>query len=483
MERFLERAARPGPGGPDRAAGRPTEPARWIAAEESRRSIDRGASPRRRARRGEAARDDRPPLPADARPDRPGRLTRAVSDRPGARDASCSSAGSRRGEVVRLDPTRARRPALGRAAEPGRGPAPLDRASAGARAWPCAPRSSPTSSPVASTSIPATRLEGVGGAGAGARAAPGVRGAGRALGDGDPPAPGARTIARPGSTSCSPAAAGSGGRRATAASEPRVAFVARDFAGGWPDGRTTTEPLDDAEAAVLDDSRATRGELRGRPGRGDGSGAVAGPRGRCGAGCARGLVDQRPVRPAAARAVEAWPRPWHEASRAARPGRPRPRLARGRRRLDRPEGRWSRARAGSRADAEAGLLAWIDVLLDRYGVLTREIVALDPWAPPWGELAALAGPGRAAGRAAPGLLRRGALGVQYADRRGGRGAGRAGRRRRSRTRDRSCSPPLDPANLYGAGAPLDIPLLEGGTARLSAVAGELPGPVAAAGRS
>ncbi len=29
----------------------------------------------------------------------------------------------------------------------------------------------------------------------------------------------------------------------------------------------------------------------------------------------------------------------------------------------------------------------------------------------------------------------------------------------------------DPANLYGSGAPLDIPLLEGGTARLSRIAG------------
>ena len=52
----------------------------------------------------------------------------------------------------------------------------------------------------------------------------------------------------------------------------------------------------------------------------------------------------------------------------------------------RPEGRWSLLEP-SAEDEESQRLAWISVLLDRYGVVTRELVELDPWAPSWAELA------------------------------------------------------------------------------------------------
>ena len=52
-----------------------------------------------------------------------------------------------------------------------------------------------------------------------------------------------------------------------------------------------------------------------------------------------------------------------------------------------PEGRWSRLDA-TESDAESSLLAWVSVLIERYGVLTREMVALEPsYAPSWAELA------------------------------------------------------------------------------------------------
>jgi len=151
-------------------------------------------------------------------------------------------------------------------------------------------------------------------------------------------------------------------------------------------------------------------------------------------------------------------------------GRPRPSP----RRLssNRPEGRWSRfeAEAESAGDAEAYYLAWSAALLERYGVLTRETVGLDAWAPPWRDLAPYLARAELRGEVRRGYFVEGLSGVQYAtDQAAEALAHRA-----------SAAPPgstpillstLDPANLYGSGAPFDIALLEGGTARLPRSAG------------
>jgi ATP-dependent Lhr-like helicase len=142
----------------------------------------------------------------------------------------------------------------------------------------------------------------------------------------------------------------------------------------------------------------------------------------------------------------------------ARPSLKRPQSAR-------PEGRWSFVPT-EESDPEDTLLVWAAALLERYGVLTRETAALDPWAPPWRELAPVLGRAEWRGELRRGYFVEGLSGVQYAP------AGSADELTRlagalpGDTRSFLIST-LDPANLYGSGAPLDIPLLEGGNARLN----------------
>ena len=153
-------------------------------------------------------------------------------------------------------------------------------------------------------------------------------------------------------------------------------------------------------------------------------------------------------------------------ARRASVGRPRPSPRRTR--PNRPEGRWSRLEGGD--DPDSASLAWSAVLLERYGVLTRETLALDPWAPSWRDLAACLAAAELRGELRRGYFVEGLSGVQYATAEAAEGlAERAG----DRLRD---APPvltstLDPVNLYGSGAPLDIGLLEGGTARLTRASG------------
>src|SRR6185369_7494209 len=64
------------------------------------------------------------------------------------------------------------------------------------------------------------------------------------------------------------------------------------------------------------------------------------------------------------------------ASRLMRPAATRPRLG------SRPEGRWSLI-PWSHPDAETAALAAARRLLDRYGVVARELALLDPALPPW----------------------------------------------------------------------------------------------------
>jgi ATP-dependent Lhr-like helicase len=133
----------------------------------------------------------------------------------------------------------------------------------------------------------------------------------------------------------------------------------------------------------------------------------------------------------------------------------------------RPEGRWSRLNAAPPdEDPEPVRLAWSAVLLGRYGVLTRETLALDPWAPPWRDLATCLSRAELRGEIRRGYFVEGLSGVQYATTEAADAlAERAADT--SRTTELVLISTLDPANLYGTGAPLDIDLLEGGTARLT----------------
>jgi ATP-dependent Lhr-like helicase len=174
-----------------------------------------------------------------------------------------------------------------------------------------------------------------------------------------------------------------------------------------------------------------------------------------------------PLRPAARARLEALAgaRPPSEASRGRLGRSPRP-LA-----LLVPEGRWSVF--GDAGEPDDPRLAWAGCLLERFGVLCRETAALDAWAPPWRELAPVLAAAELRGELRRGYFVEGLSGVQYAL------PEAADELARLAAGPPADAPPvlmasLDPANLYGSGAPLDIPLLEGGTARLTrAAANEL----------
>jgi ATP-dependent Lhr-like helicase len=133
------------------------------------------------------------------------------------------------------------------------------------------------------------------------------------------------------------------------------------------------------------------------------------------------------------------------------------------------EGRW--AKVGELiADAEARLLAWGRLLLERYGVVTREIAGLEPAAPAWSELASVLARAEWRGEIRRGYFVEGLSGVQYALEEAG------AELLRLAGCPEAASPvlllsTLDPANLYGAGAPFDVELLEGGVARLPRLPG------------
>src|SRR6185437_2555347 len=80
----------------------------------------------------------------------------------------------------------------------------------------------------------------------------------------------------------------------------------------------------------------------------------------------------------------------------------------------RPEGRWSRLSMAPSDDLEAAHLAWASALLERYGVLVRETVELDPWAPPWRDLAPWLARAEMKGELRRGYFVEGLSGVQYA---------------------------------------------------------------------
>jgi ATP-dependent Lhr-like helicase len=158
----------------------------------------------------------------------------------------------------------------------------------------------------------------------------------------------------------------------------------------------------------------------------------------------------------------------------------------------RPEGRWWRF-GGQGSDQETRLMAWTGVLLHRHGVLTREVVALEssPSAPSWGDLAPLLARAEWRGELRRGYFVEGLSGVQYATEEAAAelarlaaapagGMAAEGVERSSQAGVEPAAGPAsghvlvcaaDPANIYGAGAPLDIELLDGGVARLPRLAG------------
>ncbi|MDG3002983.1 DEAD/DEAH box helicase [Paludisphaera mucosa] len=133
--------------------------------------------------------------------------------------------------------------------------------------------------------------------------------------------------------------------------------------------------------------------------------------------------------------------------------------------LARPEGRWDVVPPAD-DDLERRALAWIEVLFARYGVLTRETTAMDPWGPPWSELYPHLARLELRGEIRRGYFVEGLSGVQYATEEAAEGLGSLASAA-GREHPEILIPAGDPANLYGAGAPLDVALLEGGSARLS----------------
>ncbi|HWE35527.1 MAG TPA: DEAD/DEAH box helicase [Isosphaeraceae bacterium] len=240
---------------------------------------------------------------------------------------------------------------------------------------------------------------------------------------------------------------------AEGAAEPRVAIVPRGFAGNWP-VREDPAPIDGPEAVVLDDLDRHGARFADEIAR-----ATSLPPSIVGQALdnllRRGLVRNDrfdPLRPGAQ-----WPSSDGPRSARARLGLPR-------RSASRPEGRWSRVPTIA-DDPEAAALAWASALLDRFGVLARETAALDPWAPPWRELAPWLDRAELRGEVRRGYFVEGLSGVQYAT------AETADElARHAGVRDADATPwlvsTLDPSNLYGSGAPFDVPLLDGGTARL-----------------
>jgi ATP-dependent Lhr-like helicase len=150
-----------------------------------------------------------------------------------------------------------------------------------------------------------------------------------------------------------------------------------------------------------------------------------------------------------------------------------PRLARlhGARRADlnRPEGRWSLVPWG-RPDAETHAVHRAAMLLQRYGIVARELAAMDPWMPPWRVLYEVLSRMELAGDVRRGYFVEGLSGAQFA-------LPDAARLLQDLSLPADAAAPvlllhsLDPANLYGAGAPLDIALLDGGTRPLGRRAG------------
>ncbi len=171
----------------------------------------------------------------------------------------------------------------------------------------------------------------------------------------------------------------------------------------------------------------------------------------------RGLVTND--RFEAARKGEDVPAPVVSASFGAIPRLPSPRSLRRRAGLS-PEGRWSIVPWG-RPEPEPFAVAQASLLLQRYGILARELALLDRQTLPWRVLYEVLSRMELVGDVRRGYFVEGLSGAQFA-------LPEAARRLQDLCLPSTVAAPvvllhsLDPANLYGAGAPFDVPLLDGG---------------------
>jgi ATP-dependent Lhr-like helicase len=140
-----------------------------------------------------------------------------------------------------------------------------------------------------------------------------------------------------------------------------------------------------------------------------------------------------------------------------------------RRMTGRPEGRWSLA-AWGRPEPERHALAQAALLLQRYGIVARELALLDPWSLPWRVLYEVLSRMELAGEVRRGYFVEGLSGAQFAL---PEGAQLLQDLHMPSTANASVIllHSTDPANLYGSGAPFDIALLDGGTRPLLRRAG------------
>jgi ATP-dependent Lhr-like helicase len=129
--------------------------------------------------------------------------------------------------------------------------------------------------------------------------------------------------------------------------------------------------------------------------------------------------------------------------------------------MGRPEGRWSVVPWGH-PEPEAHAVACVLLLLRRYGVAARELALLDPWALPWRVCYEVLSRMELAGEVRRGYFVEGLSGAQFA-------LPEAVERLQETHRPSTATDPAvllhsqDPANLYGSGAPFDVPLLDEGT--------------------
>jgi ATP-dependent Lhr-like helicase len=134
-----------------------------------------------------------------------------------------------------------------------------------------------------------------------------------------------------------------------------------------------------------------------------------------------------------------------------------------------PEGRWSLIPWGQ-TEPETHAVFLASLLLRRYGIAARELALLDPWMLPWRVLYEVLSRMEMAGTIRRGYFVEGLSGAQFA-------LPEAAQRLQDLDLPSTAAAPvvllhsLDPANLYGSGAPLDVPLLDGGTRPLARRAG------------
>jgi ATP-dependent Lhr-like helicase len=127
----------------------------------------------------------------------------------------------------------------------------------------------------------------------------------------------------------------------------------------------------------------------------------------------------------------------------------------------RPEGRWSLLPWG-RPSPEENAVSQAGRLLRRCGVAARELALLDPWMPPWRILYEVLSRLELAGEVRRGYFVEGLSGAQFA-------LPEAAQALQDLHLPSTAAAPcvllhsMDPANLYGSGAPFDVALLDGGT--------------------